>query len=101
MASHTTEVTRNLCDDRLGSSNQTSGRGSAGEKLAKLFHPATAKRYPISDDVQIRFTDIGHLLGSACIEIWLQEGLSSGDVAILLNDPQSVTALVLESRVTG
>ena len=27
----------------------------------------------LSDNVTIRFTDIGHLLGSASIEIWLKE----------------------------
>ena len=130
---YTTEVTRNLCDVMLrDSANIQSFEAEwrsrkaqrAGEPpeeplytvedvagLMKLFHPCDyAKRYPISDDVQIRFTDIGHLLGSACIEIWLQEGntekkiVFSGDVGNLdhpiLNDPQSVEDadyLVLES----
>ena len=130
---YTTEVTRNLCDVMLrDSANIQSFEAEwrsrkaqrAGEPpeeplytvedvagLMKLFHPCDyAKRYPISDDVQIRFTDIGHLLGSACIEIWLQEGntekkiVFSGDVGNLdhpiLNDPQSVEEadyLVLES----
>ncbi len=40
----------------------------------------------VCDEVTIRFTDIGHLLGSASIEVWLKEGEStkklvfSGDV---------------------
>ena len=27
----------------------------------------------VGEDVEVRFTDIGHLLGSACIELWLKE----------------------------
>ncbi len=40
----------------------------------------------VFDEVQIRFTDIGHLLGSASIEVWLTEGditkkiVFSGDI---------------------
>ncbi len=40
----------------------------------------------VDDGLEIRFTDIGHLLGSACIEAWLNEGkchkkiVFSGDV---------------------
>ncbi len=130
---YTTEVTRNLCDVMLrDSANIQSFEAEwrsrkaqrAGEPpeeplytvedvagLMKLFHPCDyAKRYPVSDGVQIRFTDIGHLLGSACIEIWLREGdtekkiVFSGDVGNIdqpiLNDPQSVEEadyLVLES----
>ena len=32
------------------------------------------ERIQITDGIEIRFTDVGHLLGSACIEIWLKEG---------------------------
>ena len=28
----------------------------------------------IADGLRVRFSDIGHLLGSACIEFWLREG---------------------------
>ena len=52
----------------------------------------------ICEGVQIRFTDIGHLLGSSSIEIWLTEGdcskkiVFSGDIGNknqpLLRDPQ-------------
>ncbi|MBO5322778.1 MAG: MBL fold metallo-hydrolase [Oscillospiraceae bacterium] len=62
------------------------------------------------EGVTLRFTDIGHLLGSACIELWLTEGeqtkkiLFSGDVGNinqpLINDPQTVEEtdyLVIES----
>ena len=64
----------------------------------------------VGEDVEIRFTDIGHLLGSACIEIWLKEEgqerkiVFSGDVGNthqpIIKDPQFVDEadyLVLES----
>ena len=62
------------------------------------------------EGVSIRFTDIGHLLGSACIEIWLEENgvhkkiVFSGDVGNtsqpIINDPKNVSEtdyLVIES----
>ncbi|MBR4760920.1 MAG: MBL fold metallo-hydrolase [Lachnospiraceae bacterium] len=64
----------------------------------------------ISEGIKIRFTDIGHLLGSASIEIWLTEnGVSkkivfSGDIGNknqpLIRDPQHTTEadyVVMES----
>lgn len=52
----------------------------------------------VCDEVRIRFTDVGHLLGSASIEVWLKEGtvekkiVFSGDLGNyrqpLLRDPQ-------------
>ena len=51
----------------------------------------------ISEGIQIRFTDIGHLLGSSSIEVWLTEGdvtkkiVFSGDIGNkdqpLIKDP--------------
>lgn len=65
--------------------------------------------YP-DEGIQLRFTDIGHLLGSACIELWLSEGdvqrkiVFSGDVGNtnqgIIRDPQTVEEtdyLVIES----
>lgn len=65
---------------------------------------------PVSEDVAVRFTDIGHLLGSACIEIWLKEDnvskkiVFSGDVGNegqrIICDPKQVEQtdyLVIES----
>ena len=62
------------------------------------------------EGIEVRFSDIGHLLGSACIELWLtEEGVTkkivfSGDVGNtdqpLINDPLPVEEtdyLVLES----
>lgn len=64
----------------------------------------------LSDNVTIRFTDIGHLLGSASIEIWLKEGdvekkiVFSGDIGNknkpLIRDPSytlSADYAVMES----
>lgn len=64
----------------------------------------------VGECAAIRFTDIGHLLGSAAIELWLDEGqeakkiVFSGDVGNLhqpiLKDPQHVAEadyLVIES----
>ncbi len=65
---------------------------------------------PVADGVSVRFTDIGHLLGSACVELWLSEGevtkkiVFSGDVGNqgqrIIRDPQTVEQtdyLVIES----
>lgn len=64
----------------------------------------------VAEGIDVRFTDIGHLLGSSCIELWLTEGgetrkiVFSGDVGNvnqpLIKDPQSVEQtdyLVIES----
>ena len=64
----------------------------------------------VAEGVAVRFTDVGHLLGSACIEVWLSEGgvrrkiVFSGDVGNtnqpLLRDPERVSGadyVVVES----
>lgn len=64
----------------------------------------------VAEGIDLRFTDIGHLLGSACIELWLAEGgeqrkiVFSGDVGNvdqpIINDPKPVAQtdyLVIES----
>ncbi|MGM9602103.1 MAG: MBL fold metallo-hydrolase RNA specificity domain-containing protein [Faecousia sp.] len=64
----------------------------------------------VAEGIDVRFTDIGHLLGSSCIELWLTEDgetkkiVFSGDVGNinqpLIRDPQSVEQtdyLVIES----
>lgn len=64
----------------------------------------------VLENVEIRFTDIGHLLGSACIEIWVTENgkteklVFSGDVGNtdrpIVNDPKKVEeadVVVIES----
>ncbi len=76
-----------------------------------LFRPCEYSRvFRIDEGVELRFTDIGHLLGSACIELWLTEGgitkkiVFSGDVGNtnqrIIRDPQKVEQtdfLVIES----
>jgi metallo-beta-lactamase family protein len=64
----------------------------------------------VAEGVSVRFTDIGHLLGSACIELWLEENgtskkiVFSGDVGNsgqrIICDPKFVDQtdyLVIES----
>lgn len=56
------------------------------------------QRINLCDEIEIRFTDVGHLLGSASIEVWATEGnetrkiVFSGDLGNLnqplLKDPQ-------------
>ena len=59
------------------------------------------KRIQVGENIIIRFTDVGHLLGSACIETWLTEGgtekkiVFSGDIGNtdqpIIRDPQTVS----------
>ena len=81
------------------------------EGAIKLFRGVRYdERITVSAGVDIRFTDIGHLLGSAAIELWLREGdaekkiVFSGDVGNInqpiIKDPAPVSEadyLVLES----
>ncbi len=79
--------------------------------LMPLFVPCRyGESIQVDEGATIRFTDIGHLLGSACIEIWLKEAgatkkiVFSGDVGNvnqpLIKDPQTVESadyLIIES----
>lgn len=69
-----------------------------------------ADRIQISENISVRFTDVGHLLGSACVELWLTENgkekklIFSGDLGNtnqpIINDPLPVEGcdyLVIES----
>ncbi len=71
------------------------------EGLLKLLHPMRyGQIYQVNENVTVRFTDIGHLLGSAAIELWLSEDgvekkiVFSGDVGNtnqpIIRDPQTV-----------
>lgn len=68
------------------------------------------QRITLCPGIEVKFTDVGHLLGSACIEIWITEDectkkiVFSGDVGNinqpLLRDPQTIDSadyLVIES----
>lgn len=81
------------------------------EGALRLMHPcAYREAVQINESVTIRMTDVGHLLGSAAIEVWLTEGgetrkiTFSGDIGNIdqpiLRDPQPVKEtdyLVVES----
>lgn len=61
--------------------------------VLKLFHPCHyGQRVEIADGISARFIDAGHLLGSASIEVWLDENgvqkkmVFSGDIGNL-NQP--------------
>ena len=71
------------------------------EEVCKLFRRCDyAKIIPLSENLAVRFTDVGHLLGSSCIELWLTEDgvtkkiLFSGDVGNtnqpIIKDPSTV-----------
>ena len=59
------------------------------------------QEFQISENIRLRFTDAGHLLGSACAELWLTEGdetrkiVFSGDIGNrqqpIIRDPQPIT----------
>ncbi len=72
------------------------------EGLLGLMRPcAYGETLRVAEGVEICFTDVGHLLGSACIEVWCTEGdvtkklVFSGDVGNLnqpiLRDPNTVS----------
>ena len=71
------------------------------EGLLRCLRPVElGERLRILEGVEIRFNDIGHLLGSAAIEVWLTEGgvtkkfVFSGDVGNknkpILRDPTTI-----------
>jgi metallo-beta-lactamase family protein len=61
---------------------------------------AYGQKFKLNDNLTLRFTDVGHLLGSASIEIWATEGeetrkiVFSGDIGNqnkpLIRDPQYI-----------
>lgn len=68
------------------------------------------QRISLCKGIEVRFTDVGHLLGSSCIEVWIKENdiekkiVFSGDIGNIdqpiLKDPQAVDDadyLVIES----
>ena len=130
---HATSATSALCNIMLRDSahiqlaeaewKNRKGRRS-GDKAAVPFYNmedalATIRRFvsheygqtfQLFEGIQVRFTDVGHLLGSASIEIWITEQGStkkivfSGDIGNsnqpLINDPQYISEadyVVMES----
>jgi metallo-beta-lactamase family protein len=89
------------------------GKRAGGKEIEPLYTIADAeavfdycvpcvynKEYVIDDGLKVRFTDAGHLLGSAFVEMWLTEGgitkkvVFSGDIGNLgqpiIRDPQYI-----------
>lgn len=118
---YATEATAQLCDVMLRDSahiqefeaewkNRKGKRAGAApvvplytvedaQNAMKLFAPKPYRqRIRIADGIEIRFTDVGHLLGSASIEIWVTENgktekiAFSGDIGNqhqpLIRDPE-------------
>ena len=57
------------------------------EAAIRMFHPVDYnQKVQLCEGIEVRFTDVGHLLGSAAIEVWIaEEGITkklvfSGDV---------------------
>ena len=130
---YATEATCDLCNIMLRDSAhiQESEAQWRSRKAERAGEPAVEPSYTVADaegairlfrrcrygeqirvgeGVELRLTDIGHLMGSAAVELWLTEGnetrkiVFSGDVGNtnqpLINDPQQVEEadyLVLES----
>ena len=128
-----TEATAKLCDIMLADSahiqeqdaeeqtrkNLRAGKPPAeplygikdAEAACKQFKPVPyGKQVEVCPGVKARFTDVGHLLGSAAIELWITEDEKtarlafSGDIGRddrpIINDPDSVEGadyLIMES----
>ncbi|HIW17460.1 MAG TPA: MBL fold metallo-hydrolase [Firmicutes bacterium] len=68
--------------------------------IAKLRPVPYGQQIQVMESVFVRFSDIGHLLGSSCVELWLTENgetkkiVFSGDVGNshqpIINDPKPV-----------
>jgi len=85
--------------------------GQDAEAVLKLFRPTGYdKTVEVCPGVKARFTDVGHLLGSSAIELWVSEGgktsriVFSGDIGRddrpIIKDPESPEAadyLIMES----
>ena len=130
---HATQATVSLCEIMLRDSahiqefeaewRNRKARRSGQEAYVPLYtmqealgaiacftaHPYD-KRCTISEGIEVRFLDAGHLLGSASIEVWLTEGetqrklVFSGDIGNfnqpLIRDPQyadSADYVIMES----
>ena len=93
--------------------NRKAKRSSEVEKYVPLYDMKAAEgaislltpvhygeKVQVCDGISVRFTDVGHLLGSAAIEVWLTEGdvtkkiVFSGDIGNvnqpIIKDPSTV-----------
>lgn len=120
---HATKATCNLCSIMLRDSahiqefeaewRNRKGKRKGGDEIVPLYTMEDAEgsisclqshaystKETIYDNIEVRFTDAGHLLGSASIEIWLTENditkklVFSGDIGNtnipLIRDPQLI-----------
>lgn len=123
-AIHATGATAALCDIMLRDSahiqmaeaewRNRKGKRSGDEAFTPIYDMEDAlntirlfvphdygKTFTLYEGIEVRFTDVGHLLGSASIELWItEEGITkkivfSGDIGNLnqplINDPQYIT----------
>ncbi|HWT26353.1 MAG TPA: MBL fold metallo-hydrolase, partial [Mobilitalea sp.] len=106
---HATSATSALCDIMLRDSahiqmaeaewKNRKGKRSGNEQAVPIYDMEAAMattrlfipheyndKYPLYDGIEIRFIDVGHLLGSASIEVWITENgvtkkvVFSGDI---------------------
>lgn len=130
---HATGATSALCDIMLRDSahiqmseaewRNRKGKRSGGKAFVPIYDMEDAmatirmfvpheykEKFELFDGIEVRFTDVGHLLGSASIEIWITEDgvtkkiVFSGDIGNinqpLINDPQYINEadyVVMES----
>jgi metallo-beta-lactamase family protein len=69
--------------------------------IRKFVSHEYSDRFQLYEGIEVRFSDVGHLLGSASIELWITENniakklVFSGDIGNinqpLINDPQYIT----------
>ena len=53
----------------------------AQEAISHFWGCRYGEERQILENVRVRFTDVGHLLGSACIEVWITESYTSKQCA--------------------
>lgn len=120
---HATSATSALCDIMLRDSahiqlaeaewKNRKGKRSGNEPAEPIYDMEAAmatvrlfvsheygERFLLYDGIEVRYTDVGHLLGSASIEVWITEQditkkvVFSGDIGNinqpLINDPQYI-----------
>lgn len=120
---HTTSATSALCDIMLRDSahiqlaeaewKNRKGKRSGNEAAVPIYDMEAAmatvrlfesheysEKFVLFDGIEVRFTDVGHLLGSSSIEVWVTENgitkklVFSGDIGNsnqpLINDPQYI-----------
>lgn len=120
---HATSATTALCDIMLRDSahiqiqeaewRNRKGRRSGEKAYVPIYNMEDAlstirmfkshdykEKFKLYDGIEVRFTDVGHLLGSASIEVWItEEGVTkkivfSGDIGNinqpLIKDPQYI-----------